>query len=86
MNRRQRRWRNRIVVALAIFAVVFALTELGVLDALLGQPYALYVEFALFLVPYLVGGYDVLAKAARGIAHGQVRVEHFMMGVATVGE
>ncbi len=47
--------------------------------------YALYVEFALFLVPYLVGGYDVLGRAVRGIARGRVLDENFLMSVATIG-
>ncbi len=47
--------------------------------------YAFYAELALYLVPYLVIGYDVLFKAARNIGHGQVFDENFLMCIATVG-
>ena len=38
-----------------------------------------------FLVPYLLIGYDVLGEAAEGIAHGEPFNEHFLMSVATIG-
>ena len=38
-----------------------------------------------FLVPYLVAGWDTLKEAAEGIAHGEVFNEHFLMSVATLG-
>ena len=44
-----------------------------------------YVELLLFLVPYLVIGYDILRKAVLGIFHGQVFDENFLMALATVG-
>ena len=45
----------------------------------------LYIELALWLVPYLVIGYDVLLSAARGLIHGQLLDENFLMAIATVG-
>lgn len=44
-----------------------------------------YVELALWLLPYLVIGYDVLIKAFHGIIHGRLLDENFLMSVATVG-
>ena len=44
-----------------------------------------YVRLALFMVPYLIIGYDILRKAALGIIHGEVFDENFLMAVATVG-
>ena len=44
-----------------------------------------YARFALYLIPYLVIGYDILRKAALGIIHGEVFDENFLMAVATVG-
>ncbi len=85
MNKKQRRWRNRILVALAVFAVVYAVDALGLLTRLFGTPGDVYASFVLFLVPYLIAGYDVLLKAARNIRHGQAFDESFLMGVATVG-
>ena len=86
MNKKQKRTRNRIVAALAIFAVVFAVTEFAPLAQYVGgETNALYLEFVLFLIPYLIAGYDVLLKAARNIGNGQVFDENFLMTIATVG-
>ena len=86
MNKKQKRMRNRIVAALAIFAVVFAVTEFVPLAQYVGgETNALYLEFVLFLIPYLIAGYDVLLKAARNIGNGQVFDENFLMAIATVG-
>ena len=42
-----------------------------------------YVELALYMVPYLVIGYDILKKAALGIIHGQIFDENFLMALAS---
>ena len=81
MNKKQKRTLIRIVVAIVLFAIVYPLP----LESWFGSPLGLYVEFALFLVPYLIAGYDVLLKAARNIGHGQVFDENFLMSVATIG-
>lgn len=44
-----------------------------------------YIRLALFMVPYLIIGYDILKKAILGIVHGEVFDENFLMAVATVG-
>lgn len=86
MNKKQKRTRNRIVAALAIFAAVFAVTEFVPFAQYVGgETNALYLEFVLFLIPYLIAGYDVLLKAARNIGNGQVFDENFLMTIATVG-
>lgn len=86
MNKKQKRTRNRIVAALAIFAAVFAVTEFVPLAQYVGgETNALYLEFVLFLIPYLIAGYDVLLNAARNIGNGQVFDENFLMTIATVG-
>ena len=86
MNKKQIKWRNRIIVALVIFVLVMAATELLPLATWLGsERNAVYLEFALFLIPYLIGGYDVLAKAGRNIIRGQAFDECFLMTVATIG-
>ncbi len=86
MNEKLRRWRKRIVIALVLFAMIFALTELLPLSNWLGgERNAVYAEFALYLIPYAIAGYDVLLKAARNIKNGQVFDENFLMAVATIG-
>ncbi|MCI8452552.1 MAG: cadmium-translocating P-type ATPase [Eggerthellaceae bacterium] len=82
---KQIRWRNRIIAALALFAIAFAIEQDGLLIAWFGEPGDLYAELVLFLVPYLIAGYDVLLKAARNIGRGQVFDENFLMSVATIG-
>ena len=85
MNKKQKRWRNRIIVALALFAAIFALELTGVLERAFGEENALYAEFVLFLIPYFIAGYDVLAEAARNLARGHGLDENFLMSVATIG-
>ena len=86
MNKKQKRTRNRIVAALVIFAVVFAVTEFVPLANYVGgSTNAVYLEFVLYLIPFLISGYDVLLKAGRNIANGQVFDENFLMTIATVG-
>ncbi len=82
---KQIRWRNRIIVALVLFVIAFAIEKAGLLEAWFDTPSDLYAELVLFLVPYLVAGYDVLLKAARNIGRGQVFDENFLMSVATIG-
>ena len=86
MNKKQKRTRNRIVAALVIFAAVFAVTEFVPLANYVGgSTNAVYLEFVLYLIPFLISGYDVLLKAGRNIANGQVFDENFLMTIATVG-
>lgn len=77
--------RNRILVALGIFVVVYALDELGALTAAFGTPGNIYASFVLFLVPFLIAGYDVLQKAFNNIRRGKAFDESFLMAVATIG-
>ena len=77
--------RNRILVALGIFVVVYALDELGALTAAFGTPGNIYASFVLFLVPFLIAGYDVLQKAFSNIRRGKAFDESFLMAVATIG-
>lgn len=86
MNKKLKRWRKRIAIALVLFALIFALTELLPLSVWLGgERNAVYAEFVLYLIPYAIAGYDVLLKAARNIKNGQVFDESFLMAVATIG-
>ncbi len=84
MNTKQRKWRDRILVAIAIFFAIMIAEKLGALTALFGN-YEPYAAFVLYLVPYFIAGHDVLRKAARNIRHGQAFDESFLMTVATVG-
>ncbi len=85
MNKKQKKWLKRILLALAIFFTVMALDELGVLAGIFGESGALYASFALYLIPYLIAGHDVLLKAWRNIRRGEAFDESFLMAVATIG-
>ena len=85
MNKKQRRWRNRIVIALALFAAALAVEQSGLLATLFGTPGDVYASFALFLVPYLIAGYKTLLEAARNIRRGDPFDEAFLMSVASLG-
>ena len=76
---------HRILLALAVFVVVYAADELGGLADLFGEPGALYASFVLFLVPFVISGHDVLEKAWNNIRHGKAFDESFLMAVATIG-
>ena len=86
MTKKQKRWRNRIIVALYLFAVIFAFCETAPLEDMCGSKQnAIFVEFALFLIPYLIAGYDVLREAFLGIVHRQPFDECLLMAIATLG-
>lgn len=73
MNKKQKKMLIRIIIA-AVLIVVFSLL-----------PVEGYLRFVLFMIPYLVIGYDILKKAFKGILNKQVFDENFLMAVATVG-
>ncbi|MCI7730644.1 MAG: heavy metal translocating P-type ATPase, partial [Enorma burkinafasonensis] len=85
MNKKQRRWRDRIIVALILFAIAFALEATGALTRAFGTPGDVYASFALFFIPYLIAGYRTLLEAARNIRRGDPFDEAFLMSVASLG-
>lgn len=85
MSPKLQKFRNRIIVAAVLFVILYAIDLLGLFHVWFGDPLSLYVEFALFLVPYLLAGYDVIAKAAVNLVHGHGLDENFLMTVATFG-
>ena len=85
MNKKQLKWRNRIIVALAIFAVVMAIEETGLLESLFGPTGSVYASFVFFLIPYLIAGYKTLLEAVHNIRRGDPFDEAFLMSVASLG-
>ena len=80
MTKKQKKNRNRIIAVLVIFAVLLILDKTGVLE-----PLPWFAVFAIYVVPYIIIGYDVIKKAAINISHGQVFDENFLMMIATFG-
>ena len=91
MTKKQKRLRNRILVSAALFFVLIILDKTGKLDLLSADVLSAASDGAgpawakgfLYLVPYLIVGYDILLKAFKNIRNGQVFDECFLMMVAT---
>ena len=73
MNKKQKKMLLRIIIAAVL------------LIALQFIPITGGWRLAAYLLPYLIIGYDILIKAAKGIKNGQVFDENFLMAIATVG-
>jgi heavy metal translocating P-type ATPase len=73
MTKKQKKVLYRIIVSLVLLIIIGFLPVEGWLQAVL------------YLIPYLVIGYDILKKAFLGIIHGEVFDENFLMAVATIG-
>ena len=81
MNKKQKKMLVRIIITFVIFAGLLICEHTGALDAV-HPPILLFV---IYLIPYLIIGYDIVWKAARNISHVQVFDENFLMMVATFG-
>ncbi len=73
MNKKQKKMLTRILIATVMLIALYFLPVTGIL------------QLALYLVAYLVIGYDILKKAGKGIANRRVFDENFLMAVATIG-
>ncbi len=81
MTKKQQKMMMRIIVSFILFIALFVCEHMG-LFAGIGSPWILS---AIYLVPYLIIGYDIIYKAVRNISHGQVFDENFLMMIATFG-
>ena len=77
MNKKQKKVLVRIIVSIVLLIALTILTRLVELNR--------WIELVLYMIPYLVIGYDILKKAVKGIMNHQVFDENFLMAVATVG-
>ncbi len=73
MNKKQKKVLVRIIVAFVLLVIMSFVPAEG------------WIRFVLYMIPYLVIGYDILKKAVKGIMNRQVFDENFLMAVATVG-
>lgn len=73
MNKKQKKVLLRIIISFLLLIIFNFLPVDG------------YIRLLLFMIPYLIIGYDILRKAMLGIIHGQVFDENFLMAIATVG-
>ena len=77
MSKKQKKVLLRIIISSILLVALMITSKLVQLNK--------WVEFVLYLAPYLIIGYDILKKAIKGIAKGQVFDENFLMAVATIG-
>ena len=85
MSQREKKILYRIAVALVLFFAIFITDKIVDLSTLLDDRFGWFLPFGLYLAVYILIGYDVLWRAIRNIAHGQVFDENFLMCVATLG-
>lgn len=81
MTKKQKNMLARIIVAAVIFVPLFVAEHMGKLTFQSELP----VSFLLYLIAYVIVGWDIVYKAVRNISHGQVFDENFLMCVATFG-
>ena len=77
MNKKQKNVLVRIIVSIVLLIALAIVTRMVELKQ--------WIELVLYMIPYLVIGYDILKKAVKGIMNRQVFDENFLMAVATVG-
>ena len=81
MMKKQKIMLYRIITAAIIYVPLFVLEHMGKLEFQSKIP----VQFLLFMIPYLIVGWDIIYRAVRNISHGQVFDENFLMCIATFG-
>ncbi|MBE5953441.1 MAG: cadmium-translocating P-type ATPase [Lachnospiraceae bacterium] len=85
MNKKQKRQLKRIILSLVLLVVMVIIHKLVIDKLTLGTVLFRIILTAMYLVPYLIIGGKVLAKAGRNILNGQVFDENFLMTLATIG-
>ncbi len=80
MTKKQKLMLSRIALAFVLFAALLVCEHTKRLEPLAGT-----VLFVIYLIPYLIAGYDIIYKAFRNIKNGQVFDENFLMMLATFG-
>lgn len=81
MTKKQQKMLVRIIITFVIFVGLFICEHAGLFERIGSK----WILFLIYLIPYLVIGYDIIYKAARNISHGQVFDENFLMMIATFG-
>lgn len=81
MKKKQKAVLYRIIVTIMVYVPLMALEHMGKLDFDSEIP----IRFLLFIIPYLLIGWDIIYRAVRNISHGQIFDENFLMCIATFG-
>ena len=83
LKKKQKKTLTRIIIASALTILFVAMSFLDMIPV--EGENRKYLMFCLYLVPYIIIGYDILIKAVKGIVHGQALDENFLMAIATIG-
>ena len=75
MSKKQKKLLIRIIVSAVLFLIIFPVEHFLEINK--------YLLLCMYLVPYFITGFDVLKKSVKGIGHGQLFDENFLMGLAT---
>lgn len=73
MNKKQKKMLIRIIISAVLLVILHFVKTEGL------------IRFGLYMIPYLIIGYDILKKAVKGILRGKVFDENFLMAIATIG-
>ncbi len=82
MNKKQKKMRNRIILSLIFMIALVILGKRVDFNRITG---GFIIQLVLWMIPYMIIGYDILKKAGKGILNHQVFDENFLMAIATVG-
>ena len=80
MTLKQKKTLARIIITAVMFLSLLIIMHTGILNSTTEL-----VKFLIYLVPYLLIGYDIILKAAKNIRNGEVFDENFLMLIATIG-
>ncbi len=80
MTKKMKKIRNRIILVLVLFFILLIAENIGLMADI-----PAIIKFFIYLIPYLIIGFDVLRKAFINISHGQIFDENFLMMIATFG-
>ena len=86
MTKKQKNTLIRILITAVLLAALAVIEETGISGKAAGDDkWGTYILLGLYLIPYILIGHDIIRKAFKGIIHGQVLDENFLMAVATIG-
>ena len=85
MSKKEKKNFIRILIALSMFSIILIIDKTINLGTLVSGQFGWLLPFVLYLVVYIIIGYDVLLRAFRNILHGQIFDENFLMCIATLG-
>ena len=85
MGKKEKKNLVRILIALSMFIIILIIDKTINLGTIISGQLGWFLPFILYLIVYIIIGYDILWRAFRNILHGQIFDENFLMCIATLG-